>query len=42
MAWVLTGAMEEATQEKGTISGKALSSENASGIHERLELGNEL
>ena len=39
MACVLTGAMEEDSQVKGRLSGKTVSNQNASGIHESLELG---
>ena len=39
MACVLTGAMEGDSQVKGRLSGKTVSNQNASGIHESLELG---
>ena len=39
MACVLTGAMEEDSQVKGRLSGKTVSNQNASGIHESVELG---
>lgn len=39
MACVLTGAMEEDSQVKGRLYGKTVSNQNASGIHESLELG---
>lgn len=38
MACVLTGVMEEDSQVKGRLSGKTLSNQNVSGIHESLEL----
>ena len=39
MACVLTGAMEKDSQVKGRLYGKTVSNQNASGIHESLELG---
>lgn len=38
MACVLKGVMEEDSQVKGRLSGKTVSNQNASGIHQSLEL----